>query len=255
MTVFALIAVVLILAKCAAQLWLNWLNQKYVLAHAGAVPEVFKDIIDEPTYKKSIEYTLAKARLDQIETTYGAVVLLIVLFSGLLPWAFNWFAHQFGTPAWSMAAFLFAIGMALSLPDLPLEWYSQFRLEQRFGFNTTTLRLWLMDRLKGLLLALILGYPLLILLLKLVQWTGESWWLWGWAAMLSFQLLMSVLAPVLILPLFNKFTPLAEGSLRDRLLQLAVHHLNAAGAKASAYQRRGAVTTRSSRWMISSDPL
>jgi STE24 endopeptidase len=139
----------------------------------------------------------------------------------VLPWAFNWFADKFSTSAWSMAAFLFAIGMALSLPDLPFEWYSQFRLEQRFGFNTTTQRLWLMDRLKGLLLALILGYPLLILLLKLVQWTGESWWLWGWAAMLSFQLLMSVLAPVLILPLFNKFTPLAEGSLRDRLLQLA----------------------------------
>jgi STE24 endopeptidase len=147
--------------------------------------------------------------------------LLAVLFTGLLPAAFNVFAQKFGMSAWSMAGFLFAIGIVLSLPDLPLEWYSQFRLEQRFGFNTTTTRLWWMDRLKGLVLAIVLGYPLLILLLKLVQWTGESWWFWGWAAVLSFQLLMSVFAPVLILPLFNKFTPLPEGSLRERLMRLA----------------------------------
>jgi STE24 endopeptidase len=221
LSAFALIAAVLILAKCIAQLWLNWLNQKHVQAHAAAVPDAFKDIIDEPTYKKSVEYTLAKARLDQVETVYGVIVLLAVLFSGVLPWVFNWFGHALGMSAWSMAGFLFAIGVALSLPDLPFDWYGQFRLEQRFGFNTTTPRLWWMDRLKGLLVALVLGYPLLILLLKLVQWTGELWWLWGWAALLSFQLLMSVLAPVLILPLFNKFTPLPEGSLRERLMQLA----------------------------------
>jgi STE24 endopeptidase len=124
------------------------------------------------------------------------MVLLAVLFSGVLPGAFNWFARQFGASAWSLAGFLFAIGIALSLPDLPLEWYSQFQLEQRFGFNTTTLRLWWMDRLKGLVLAVVLGYPLLVLLLKLVQWTGESWWFWGWAAV-------------------------PEGSLRERLMRLA----------------------------------
>jgi STE24 endopeptidase len=120
-----------------------------------------------------------------------------------------------------MAGFLFVTGVALSLPGLPLDWYSQFRLEQRFGFNTTTQRLWWMDRLKGLLLGLALGYPLLALLLKLVEWTGSWWWLWGWAALLAFQFLMMVLAPVLIMPLFNKFAPLPEGSLRERLLRLA----------------------------------
>ncbi|HWI59822.1 MAG TPA: M48 family metallopeptidase, partial [Bacillota bacterium] len=104
---------------------------------------------------------------------------------------------------------------------LPLDWYAQFRLEERFGFNTTTLKLWWLDRLKGLLLALVLGYPLLVLILKLVEWTGPWWWLWAWGALLAFQLLMAVLAPVLILPLFNKFTPLPAGSLRERLLQLA----------------------------------
>ena len=111
--------------------------------------------------------------------------------------------------------------MALSLPGLPLDWYDQFRLEERFGFNTTTQKLWWLDRLKGLLLGIALGYPLLVLVLKLVEWTGPWWWLWAWGALLGFQLLMLVLAPVLILPLFNKFTPLPEGSLRERLLKLA----------------------------------
>jgi STE24 endopeptidase len=110
----------------------------------------------------------------------------------------------------------------MSLPGLPLDWYAQFRLEEKFGFNTTTQKTWWLDRVKGLALALALGYPLLVLILKIVEWTGAVWWLWAWGAMIAFQLLMLVLAPVLIMPLFNKFTPLPEGSLRERLLKLAV---------------------------------
>jgi STE24 endopeptidase len=120
-----------------------------------------------------------------------------------------------------MAAFLFAVGFGISMPGLPFDWYGQFRLEERFGFNTTTQRTWWLDRLKGLVLAVVLGYPLLVLILKIVEWMGARWWLWAWGAMLAFQLLMLVLAPVLIMPLFNKFTPLPEGSLRERLLKLA----------------------------------
>jgi STE24 endopeptidase len=109
----------------------------------------------------------------------------------------------------------------MSLPGLPFDWYGQFRLEEKFGFNTTTPKTWWLDRAKGLLLALVLGYPLLVLILKIVEWAGVHWWLWAWVAMLAFQLLMLVLAPVLIMPLFNKFTPLPEGTLRERLLNLA----------------------------------
>src|SRR5664279_6385688 len=211
----------LILAKWAAQLWLEWLNSRYVRARAGAVPEAFQGVVDEVTYAKSVQYTLAKARLDQVQLTYNSAVLLLVLFSGVLPWGFRAFTQGLGGSAWAMAGFLFVTAVALSLPGLPLEWYDQFRLEERFGFNTTTQKLWWMDRLNGLLLATALGYPLLVLVLKLVEWTGAWWWLWAWGALLGFQLLMLVLAPVLILPLFNKFTPLPEGTLRERLLKLA----------------------------------
>jgi STE24 endopeptidase len=217
----ALAVCLLVLARWAAETWLSNLNRRHVLAHADAVPEAFRGIVDEPTYKKSVAYTLAKARFGNIEETYGAVVLLVILFSGALPFAFHFFEHHHGTSAWTMAAFLFTVGVAISLPGLPFDWYGQFRLEEKFGFNTNTQKTWWLDRVKGLLLAAVLGYPLLVLILKIVEWTGAMWWLWAWGALLGFQLLMLVLAPVLIMPLFNKFTPLPEGSLRERLLKLA----------------------------------
>ena len=221
MNTVGLIIGLLVLARFGAELWLARLNRRHVLAHAGAVPDAFREIIDEPTYKKSVEYTLAKASFGDIEEAYSTVILLIFLFSGLLPFAFHFFRQHYGMSAWSMAGFLFAVGFAMSLPGLPFDWYGQFRLEEKFGFNTTTQKTWWLDRVKGLLLALVLGYPLLVLVLKTVEWAGGLWWLWAWGAMLAFQLLMLVLAPVLIMPLFNKFTPLPEGSLRERLLKLA----------------------------------
>jgi STE24 endopeptidase len=121
-----------------------------------------------------------------------------------------------------MAAFLFAVGLLLALPSLPFEWYSQFRLEDRFGFNTSTPGLWLADRFKGLLLAIAFGYPLLIFVLEIVKWTGAFWWLWAWAGFFVFQLVMLILAPIWIMPLFNKFTPLPDGRLRERLLALGL---------------------------------
>jgi STE24 endopeptidase len=220
-TLVAVIAAGLIVFRLTAELWLARLNRQHVLKHAGAVPEAFKEIIEPDAYAKSVEYTLAKSRFGQIEDTYHAVILLVVLFSGVLPLAFHFFTGRFGVSAWSQAGFVFAAGLALSLPGLPFDWHDQFRLEEKFGFNTTTPKLWWMDRLKGLLLAMALGYPLLVLVLKLVEWTDGWWWLWAWGAIIAFQLLMAVLAPVIILPLFNKFTPLPEGELRDRLLELA----------------------------------
>lgn len=220
-TMTALIAGGLILLRLATEQWLAWLNRRHVAQHASAVPEAFRDVIDPATYTKSVRYTLAKSRFGQVEEIYGTAILLIVVFSGVLPWGFQVISEAWGTSAWAMAAFLFTVGIALTLPGLPFDWYGQFRLEERFGFNTTSPKTWWLDRLKGLLLGLVLGYPLLVLVLKMVEWTGALWWLWAWGALMVFQMVMLVLAPVLIMPLFNKFTPLPEGSLRESLLKLA----------------------------------
>ena len=217
--VFGPILLGCIAARWAVEAWLRWLNRRHVMAHAKTVPEAFRGTIDEATYAKSVQYTLAKNRLSQFESVYGLTVLLVVLLSGVLPRAF--YAWKLGDSAWSMAAFLCLTVVFLSFPDLPLQWHEQFRLEERFGFNTTTQKLWWLDRLKGLALGLALGYPLLVLVLKLFEWTGQWWWLWAWACLLTFQLCMVVLAPILIMPLFNKFTPLPVGTLRERLLDLA----------------------------------
>ena len=217
----ASIVVALILARWLAQLWLDQLNQRHVRANASAVPEAFRGVMDDATYAKSVQYTLANSRFSQFESTFDLVVLLAVLFSGVLPWAFQFSQAHLGASAWAMAVFLFVVFTALSFVSLPLQWWDQFRLEAQFGFNTTTQSTWWLDRMKGLLLGAALGYPLLVLVLKCFEWAGNTWWLWAWAVMMAFQLLMSVLAPVLILPLFNKLTPLPEGTLRERLLALA----------------------------------
>lgn len=211
----------LIGARWLAQFVLARLNLRHVRAHAGAVPAAFRDTMDDATYAKSVDYTLARGRFSQLEDGFDAVLLLVVLFSGVLPWGLSKFSGFSGTSAWAMAAFIFAVGLVLAALALPLSWWEQFRLEQRFGFNTTTQRTWWMDRAKGFVLSLLLGCPLLVLVLKLVEWTGGAWWLWAWGALLGFQLLMMVLAPVIIMPLFNKFTPLPDGALRERLLALA----------------------------------
>ena len=213
---------VVIVARWLMELGLAQLNRRHVLAHADEVPDAFKDMMDQATYARSVQYTLAKGRFGQIEDSWRMIVLLVVLFSGVLPWGFGAWNGWLGDSAWTAAAFLFVVGLLLSLTELPFDWYLDFRLEQRFGFNTMTPRVWWADRVKGLLLASLLGYPLLALMLKFVEWTGAAWWLWAWAALLGFQLVLSVLAPVLILPLFNKFTPLPEGELRERLTALHV---------------------------------
>jgi STE24 endopeptidase len=214
-------ALLLIGARRVAQFALVQMNHRHVKAHADKVPDAFRGVVTDATYSKSVAYTLAKGRFNQIEHSFDALLLLVVLVSGVLPWAYDVFRDSFYNSAWVMAAFLFTVGVVLAFFGLPIDWYEQFRLEQKFGFNTTTQKTWWMDRVKGFLLALVLGYPLLVLVLKFVEWTGGVWWLWAWAALLAFQLVMLVLAPVLIQPLFNKFTPLPEGGLRERLLKLA----------------------------------
>ena len=218
---FAIIALILILARVVTELWLSRLNQGHVYANRNEVPPVFRGVVDESTYRRSIDYTLAKNRFGNIVNVFDAVVLIAVLFSGLLPWAFGKFSASSGSSVWAMAGFLFLVGIALSIPDLQFDWHAQFKIEERFGFNTSNTKMWIVDRLKGLLLAVVFGYPLLVLVLKLIGWTGAKWWLWAAAVVVVFQLLVLFIAPAIIMPLFNKFTPLREGTLRERLFALA----------------------------------
>jgi STE24 endopeptidase len=218
-SVFIIICGALIAAKWGAQMALEWINQKYVQARANAVPTAFAGAITPENYAKSVAYTLAKSRFEMVQLTWSAAVLAAALFTGILPLFYRQF-HEAGTSVWSGAAFLLAVMLLLSLADLPFDWHSQFHLEERFGFNTTTAKTWWMDRLKGVILAVVLGYPLVALILKLAVWLGASWWFWAWVCLAVFQLVLMVIAPIWIMPLFNKFTALPPGALRDALFAL-----------------------------------
>ncbi|MEX0325613.1 MAG: M48 family metallopeptidase [Puniceicoccaceae bacterium] len=215
-----LLVAILLILKTGMEIWLDLLNRRRVLEEAGEVPEAYRDFIDEPTYDKSVAYTLAKNRLGVIETVYDALILAVVLFSGFLPYVWGTATGLLGTGVWGQAVALFLVFTVLSLPGMPFEWYHQFRLEEKFGFNKSTIGLWLTDKVKGMAIAAVIGIPALAFLVWLVGST-QFWWLWGFACFFIFQLMMVVIYPMFIMPLFNKFEELPEGPLRERLMSLS----------------------------------
>lgn len=220
MNTVLLAVAILMVVKLGVELWLDALNRGEVMAHAGAVPAAYAGVMDEASYDKSVAYTLARNRVGMVETIYGTVVLAVFLFSGVLPWMWAGLSGWLGSGIWGQAASLFIILTVLGLPDVPFDWYRQFRLEERFGFNKSTVGLWLSDKVKGLVIAALLGIPVLAGILWLVG-VSDLWWLWGFAGMLIFQLVMMVVYPMFIMPLFNKFEELPPGSLRERLMDLS----------------------------------
>jgi STE24 endopeptidase len=232
MNTVLLVFLLLLLAKVLAEVVLDLLNRREVVRHARQLPDGLTGIMDDATYRKAVDYTLAKNRFSIFENLYSAVILAVIILSGLLPWLYAVFMEGLGSAVWVNALFIIATLLLVSLPSMPLEWWAQFRLEERFGFNKNTPRLWLTDKVKGLAIGLVIGFPLLYLLLALVGWVGDYWWVWGFVLFFAFQLVMMVLYPMLIMPLFNKFTPLPEGELRERLMELA----DRTGFKASTIQ-------------------
>ena len=213
--------VLLLVLKVIVSLLLDWLNLKYVRSCSGEVPESFRDFMDKHAYGKSVEYTVARTRFGMVNELYDAVILAVVLLSGLLPWLYHVLTGVFGNGAWGQSLVLLLSGALLMLPSWPFDWWNTFKLEARFGFNRSTRKLWIFDKIKGSLVALILGLPILAALVFLFDSAGSLWWVLGFALFFFFQFLMLVVYPLFILPLFNKFEPLEEGRLKDRLFSMA----------------------------------
>ncbi len=215
------VVVALMALRLTAELILSALNRAEVSRHATKPPPSVAALMDGETYARAVSYTLDKSRFGVMTEVFDTLVMAVVLFSGVLPAVFAR-VTAWGDPAgvWTRALFILVVGVLLSVPSLPFEWWEQFRIEQKFGFNKSTFGLWVMDRLKGAMLMFVIGFPLLWVLLSLVRLTGSAWWVWGFAFVFGFQLLMLVLYPKLILPLFNKLTPLPDGDLRNRLMAL-----------------------------------
>jgi STE24 endopeptidase len=217
----------LFVLEFTVELFLNELNIRRVREswETRKVPDFFHGKITDAEYDRSVQYTLAKARFQRWSEIYSRVVILLVLFSGVLPFLDNELSAIVPRllPASHLGgvAFCIAVAIVFSLASLPMDLYSTFGIESRFGFNKTTLGLYLTDKLKGLILGLLIGAPFLYVVLWLMAATGPYWWLWAFAFIAVFQLGMIIIFPTVIAPWFNKFEPLKAGELRDRILALA----------------------------------
>jgi STE24 endopeptidase len=209
-----------LLAGLVLKFWLSSRQIRHVAQHRPEVPETFADSITLTTHQKAADYTIAKARFGLFELALGAAVVLgWTLLGGLS--AVNqalleWLGGGMGQQIALLAVFMLIGGMI----DLPLSLYQTFVIEQRFGFNKMTLKLWLLDLLKSVSIGALIGLPIAALILWMMGAAGNWWWLWAWGVWMGFNLLLLLIYPTFIAPLFNRFMPLDDEALKARVTAL-----------------------------------
>ena len=222
---------VALVAHVALKLWLNARQVRHVAAHWGAVPQAHVQTISLADHQKAADYTLAKAKLSQIDIVLDAVVLVGWTLLGGLDALNQLLLSLMGPGMAQQIALIVSFMLIGGVIGLPLSLVQTFGVEQRFGFNKMTPTLWISDLLKGLLVGAVLGLPLLWLVLWLMEMGGSLWWLWAWGVLVGWQLFLMAIAPNVIMPLFNKFTPLEDESLKARVQAL----MQRAGFKANGF--------------------
>ncbi len=208
------------LLRSGIQIYLNWLNISYLRQHGTAVPEVFKDVIDPERLKNISAYTVDSENFGMMTTLANQGLFLVILLSGFLPWLVKTISlWQYGQIV-SGLIFFAALSVFSNLLRIPSGLYEAFVIEERYGFNVMTFKVWMSDLFKSILIGAIMGGLLLGLLLILVVYGGNAWWIWAWVLVGAFELLLLWLFPVVILPLFNKFDPIENVGLENRIRAL-----------------------------------
>ncbi len=221
MTVPVAVVLAMLALNYVVYTWLDILNIRSIRANEKCVPQAFASFMDAETYAKSLSYTLDKTRFGIFEGTCNSIFLALLFALWIIPTLFDFGIDIFGTSVLGQSITIVLITVVLSVPSLPFELYSQFVIEEEYGFNKSTLKLWVVDKIKSLFVGLILGAPILTVILWFSETFKNTWWLWGFFAVAMFQLVMVVLYPRLIMPLFNKLEPLPDGELKTRLLALS----------------------------------
>jgi len=200
--------------------WLSSRQIRHVAQHRSEVPAAFANTMALAAHQKAADYTVAKARLGLVEMALGAVVLLGWTLLGGLSALNQVLAPWLGAGLLQQLALLACFALISGLIDLPLSLYQTFVLEERFGFNKTSFKLWLLDMLKGSLVGALIGLPIAALILWMMGASGGLWWLWAWCVWMGFNLLLLVIYPTVIAPMFNKFTPLEDEAVKTRVTAL-----------------------------------
>jgi STE24 endopeptidase len=219
-TAFTALFVGALLAGVVLKLWLATRQIRHVAAHRDSVPAAFVERISLAAHQKAADYTIAKARLGILELGFGAAVLLGWTLLGGLDELNQLIFAALGPGLAQQLALLAAFVLIGGLLDLPFSLYGTFVLEEKFGFNKMSFKLWLADALKGALLGALIGLPIAALILWLMGAAGDLWWLWAWCVWMGFNLLLLLIYPSFIAPLFNKFEPLQDEQLKERVTQL-----------------------------------
>lgn len=220
MHTFTLVFLLALGAELLMQLWLNRRQLQAVVGHRDEVPAAFREAIPLSAHQKAADYSTAALRLGNVEQLVGAILLLVWTLGGGLELLDQSLRALGLGPLGIGVVFLLAFMVISSLLDLPLSVWRTFGVEQRFGFNRTTIRTFITDLFKQFLLLLLLGGPLALLILWLMAHMGERWWLYVWATWFGFSILMMWAWPTFIAPLFNKFKPLEDSSLKQRIEDL-----------------------------------
>ncbi|MCU7859932.1 MAG: M48 family metallopeptidase, partial [Candidatus Thiodiazotropha sp. (ex Lucinoma kastoroae)] len=217
MPLFTQLFLIFLILGTLLQFWLLVRHLGHVAKNRGEVPLEFSDKVDLSDHQKAADYTQAKGKIATIEIFLGVALLLFWTLGGGLDLLDRyWRGYDWGEVIIGMA-FIFSFFFISSLLDLPFSLYRTFRMEAAFGFNRITPIQYLKDHLLGILLALLLGGPLLWVILQLMESAGSYWWLAAWAVWMGFSLTLSWAYPRFVAPLFNTFTPLDEGKMRDRI--------------------------------------
>ncbi|WLE58482.1 M48 family metallopeptidase [Burkholderia plantarii] len=214
---FTLLFAAAILAMVGTKLWLASRQIRFVAAHRASVPGQFRETIALDAHQRAADYTVARTRLAMLEVVASAVVLIALTLLGGVGALDHALRGWLGAGYGQQIALIVIVLLITSAVELPFNYYRQFGIESRFGFNRMTRRLFFTDLVRGTLLGAAFGLPLLFVVLWLMNRAGPLWWLWAWAVWIAFQLVGQVIFPTFIAPLFNKFEPLGDEALRSRI--------------------------------------
>jgi STE24 endopeptidase len=217
MQTFTVIFLAFLLASTLVQLYLSLRQKQHVSLHRSAVPTPFADTISLAEHQKAADYTLAKGAFGRLELLLGLVILLAWTLGGGLDWLDGLWRSLGWGELYTGTAVIISMLLISGLIDLPASLYRTFVLEVRFGFNKMTPAMFVTDMLKSTALALVIGVPLIMLILWLMESAGSYWWLYAWVSLTAFSLLMTWAYPKFIAPMFNKFNPLEEGEVANRI--------------------------------------
>lgn len=220
MHTFTILFILMLAITTAVQLWLSLRQARHVAQKRGAVPAEFADKITLEEHQKAADYTRAKGSFGRFSILLSSVVLLLWTLGGGLNLLDNGIRSFEWSPITTGVAVIIAFSLISSLIEIPSSLYSTFVIEEKFGFNKMTLKTFFIDMIKGAILSVVIGVPLIMLVLWLMETAGDLWWVYAWAALTVFSILMMWAYPKFIAPIFNKFKPLEEGEVLNRITKL-----------------------------------